>query len=116
MTNLPAAWREQLAAEWTVDPFVKSERFESADGSVRYLFTLKDGKQTEAVYMPYLNRRTICISSMVGCPAGCAFCATGAMGFGRNLNVAEIVGQLLAVARSEERRVGQEGRRRRGAG
>ena len=65
MTNLPAAWREQLAAQWTVDPFVKSERFESADGSVRYLFTLKDGKQTEAVYMPYLNRRTICISSMV---------------------------------------------------
>lgn len=101
MTNLPAAWREELAAQWTVDPFVKSERFESADGSVRYLFTLKDGKQTEAVYMPYLNRRTICISSMVGCPAGCAFCATGAMGFGRNLNVAEIVGQLLAVAWQE---------------
>lgn len=101
MTNLPGSWREQLATDWTIDPFVKSERFESADGSVRYLFTLPDGKQTEAVYMPYLNRRTICISSMVGCPAGCAFCATGAMGFGRNLSTAEIVGQLLAVAWAE---------------
>ncbi len=101
MTNLPGDWREQLAAGYSIDPFLKTERFESADESVRYLFTLHDGKQTEAVYMPYLNRRTICISSMVGCPAGCAFCATGAMGFGRNLTVAEIVGQLLAVAWEE---------------
>lgn len=101
MTNLPADWRGQLAGEWQIDPFVSHERFPSADGSVRYLFTLHDGKQTEAVYMPYANRRTICVSSMVGCPAGCAFCATGAMGFGRNLTSGEIVAQLLAVAWAE---------------
>jgi 23S rRNA (adenine2503-C2)-methyltransferase len=98
MTNLPLAWRERLAGEWTIDPFSATERFPSRDGSVRYLFTLSDGRQTEAVYMPYANRRTVCVSSMVGCPAGCAFCATGALGFGRNLRPGEIVGQLLAVA------------------
>lgn len=98
MTNLPIGWRERLGAEWTVDPFAVTERFPSRDGSVRYLFTLSDGRQTEAVYMPYANRRTVCVSSMVGCPAGCAFCATGALGFGRNLRSGEIVGQLLAVA------------------
>ncbi|HEX7004294.1 MAG TPA: 23S rRNA (adenine(2503)-C(2))-methyltransferase RlmN [Trueperaceae bacterium] len=98
MSNLPAAWRAELAERWLVDPFAATERFPSRDGSVRYLFTLSDGRQTEAVYMPYLNRRTVCVSSMVGCPAGCAFCATGALGFGRNLSAGEIVGQLLAVA------------------
>lgn len=102
MTNLPALLREDLAARYVVSPFVSSERFASSDGSVRYLFTLQDGKQTEAVYMPYAGRRTVCISSMVGCPAGCAFCATGALGFGRNLTKAEIVAQLVVVARLEQ--------------
>lgn len=101
MTNVPAAMRHELAAAYRVDPFDRAERFASFDGSVRYLFTLPDGKQTEAVYMPYAGRRTVCISSMVGCPAGCTFCATGAMGFGRNLTKGEIVAQLLAVARLE---------------
>lgn len=101
MTNLPAAWRDELAAEYRIDPFESAERFPSRDGSVRYLFTLPDGARTEAVYMPYQGRRTICVSSMVGCPAACAFCATGALGFGRNLTAGEIVGQLLSVARGE---------------
>ena len=101
MTNLPKAWRRQLSETYSIDPFIKTERFASWDESVRYLFTLPDGKKTEAVYMPYANRKTVCVSSMVGCPAGCAFCATGALGFGRNLSRAEIVGQLLAVAWGE---------------
>lgn len=98
MTNLPAAWRDELARGWRLDPFDRVERFPSWDGSVRYLFTLHDGRRTEAVYMPYDDRKTVCVSSMVGCPAGCTFCATGALGFGRNLSRGEIVGQLLAVA------------------
>ncbi len=101
MTNLPKSYRERLAEGYRLDPFAKTERFASQDGSVRYLFTLPDGKQTEAVYMPYQGRKTVCLSSMVGCPAGCAFCATGALGFGRNLSRAEIVGQVLAVAWAE---------------
>ena len=101
MTSLPKAWRAELADAWSTSPFTSAQRFPSADGSVRYLFELPDGRRTEAVYMPYADRTTVCISSMVGCPAGCAFCATGALGFGRNLTRGEIVGQILAVARAE---------------
>ena len=101
MTNLPKAWRTELAEAWRIDPFDEVQRYPSWDGSVRYLFRLPDGRRTEAVYMPYEDRKTVCVSSMVGCPAGCTFCATGALGFGRNLTRGEIVGQLLAVAWSE---------------
>ena len=98
MTTLPKAWRTALGDDFAVSPFADVRRFPSWDGSVRYLFTLHDGMRTEAVYMPYDGRKTVCVSSMVGCPAGCAFCATGALGFGRNLTRGEIVAQLLAVA------------------
>ena len=101
MTNLPQAWRDVIASRFRLVPFNGVERFTSDDNSVRYLFTLNDGKQTEAVYMPYSNRKTVCVSSMVGCPAGCSFCATGALGFQRNLSQAEILGQFLAVAKGE---------------
>jgi 23S rRNA (adenine2503-C2)-methyltransferase len=101
MTDLPKRWREELAQAWRLDPFDEVRRFPSWDGSVRYLFVLPDGRRTEAVYMPYETRKTVCVSSMVGCPAGCTFCATGALGFGRNLSRGEIVGQILAVARHE---------------
>ncbi len=102
MTSLPTAWRRELAARYDVDPFVEVRRFPSWDHSVRYLFTLRDGQRTEAVYMPYVGRKTVCVSSMVGCPAGCAFCATGALGFARNLTRGEIVAQMLAVAWHED--------------
>lgn len=98
MTNLPEQWRQTLERDFQINPFVRTKRFLSHDGSVRYLFTLPDMRQTEAVYMPYDNRKTVCLSSMVGCPAGCTFCATGALGFGRNLSVAEIIGQILAIS------------------
>ena len=101
MTNLPAPLRAVLSAEYTLEPFKATETFESTDGSVKYLFTLPDNRQMEAVYMPYQDRRTICVSTMVGCPAKCAFCATGALGFGRNLSAGEVVGQILAVARHQ---------------
>ncbi len=101
MSNLPKAWRAELLETYQVNPFASIKRFPSQDKSVRYLFTLYDGKQTEAVYMPYKDRKTVCLSSMVGCPAGCAFCATGALGFGRNLSKAEILGQLMAIAWQE---------------
>lgn len=101
MTDLPKALRLELAAKYRVSEFSAVQPFESADGSVKYLYTLLDGKQTEAVYMPYAGRKTICISSMVGCPAGCTFCATGWMGFGRHLTAAEILDQILYAARHQ---------------
>lgn len=101
MTNLSADWRQELSENYIINPYKKMESFPSADDSVRYLFTLNDGLQTEAVYMPYKSRKTVCLSSMVGCPAGCSFCATGAIGFGRNLSQAEIIGQIMAIANAE---------------
>ena len=102
MSNLAADWRQELSEKYSISPFKKIESFPSTDDSVRYLFTLDDGLQTEAVYMPYKSRKTVCLSSMVGCPAGCAFCATGALGFGCNLSQAEIVGQIMAIANAEK--------------
>ncbi len=101
MSNLPKDWRCELAKEYVINPFINYEAFISRDKSIRYLFTLADYKKTEAVYMPYANRNTLCISTMVGCPAGCTFCATGAYGFARNLTSAEILGQIIAVARAQ---------------
>ena len=73
---------------------------ESSDGITRKtLFHLSNGNAIEAVLMRYKRRNTICISSQVGCPMGCVFCATGQMGFVRNLTSAEIVGQVLYFAR-----------------
>ncbi len=98
MTDLPRRLREALPAEWRISEFALVQAFPSADGSVKYLFTLHDGQRTEAVFLPYADRKTVCISSQVGCPAGCTFCATGKMGFGRNLTGPEILDQILAVA------------------
>ena len=98
MTDLPKGLRQELSTQYRVSEFAHTQAFESQDGSIKYLFALQDGKKTEAVYMPYVNRKTICISSMVGCPAGCTFCATGKMGFGRNLTAGEILDQILYTA------------------
>jgi len=70
---------------------------ESNDGSTKYTTILTDGSQIEGVFMPFEKRRSICISSQVGCAMGCTFCATGQMGLIRNLNSMEIVGQIMAM-------------------
>ncbi len=98
MTDLPRALRSEWAERFRISEVAEVMPYPSQDGSVKYLYTLLDGQKTEAVYMPYPNRKTICISSMVGCPAGCTFCATGRMGFGRNLTAAEILDQILLAA------------------
>lgn len=74
----------------------------STDGTRKYLFRLEDGEMIECVLMDYSrtqsrDRHTVCVSTQVGCPVGCAFCATGIEGFRRNLSSAEIVGQVLDI-------------------
>lgn len=71
--------------------------FPSKDGSVKFLFELEDGEEIESVYIPDRDRKTVCVSVQVGCPMGCKFCATGALGFTRNLNSWEIADQVLQV-------------------
>lgn len=97
-TNLSAKLRQELAESCPLD--IKSEIFISKDErTVRALIYLEDGLKAESVLMRHRNRQTICVSSQVGCPLGCLFCATGQMGFKRNLTGEEIVVQVLFFAR-----------------
>jgi len=100
MTSLPKALRERLAEETRLSVPRVMARQESFDGETRKdLLALEDGHTVEVVLMRYIERRSACISTQVGCAAGCQFCATGQMGFQRNLTSGEIVAQALHLAR-----------------
>src|SRR6266516_3254566 len=96
-TDLPAELRGALAAAFPLRRLALSARQRSADGTEKYLWDLGDGEAEESVLIPEGKRRTLCISSQVGCALGCVFCATGRMGFRRNLSVAEIACQAREV-------------------
>jgi 23S rRNA (adenine2503-C2)-methyltransferase len=98
ITTLPGKVRQRLAAEHTVGLPETERRFESSDGTRRYLLRLEDSRTVETVWMPEPARDTLCISSQVGCPVDCKFCMTALMGLERNLTAGEIVGQVLFVA------------------
>ncbi len=102
MTNLSKSLRSRLSKLFLINPLKIKEINISVDGSKKYLFELYDGNLIESVYIPERNWSTVCISSQVGCALGCKFCATGKMGFIRDLNPGEIVGQLLHVLRKEK--------------
>ena len=99
ITTLPAGVRNELAAHAELGLPALSSRFESIDGTRRYLLALSDGRTVETVLMPEGDRDTVCISSQVGCPVDCKFCMTALMGLERSLTAGEIVGQVLFVAR-----------------
>jgi 23S rRNA (adenine2503-C2)-methyltransferase len=94
MSELPANMRERLAAAFSLPRLSLAARQRSRDGTEKFLFTLHDGQAIETVAIPESGRMTLCISSQAGCALQCAFCATGAMGFQRNLEVFEIAGQV----------------------
>jgi 23S rRNA (adenine2503-C2)-methyltransferase len=94
MTELPAAFRRQLEESFEIPRLEVLTRQKSADGTEKFLFRLRDGQAIETVAIPEGGRLTLCISSQAGCALQCAFCATGAMGFQRNLEVHEIAGQV----------------------
>ncbi len=102
MTTLPEALRARLAAEARITSPRISRRYQSTDGSVRYVFPLEtSGEQrpasVEAVFMPAESRQTICISTQAGCAVDCHFCLTATLGLVRNLTPGEIIGQVLVV-------------------
>src|SRR5450755_574773 len=99
ISTLPAALRQTLAEGHRLGLPELDRRFDSTDGTRRYLLRLEDGRTVETVWMPEESRDTICISSQVGCPVDCKFCMTALMGLERNLTAGEIVGQVLFVAR-----------------
>ncbi|MDE3165209.1 MAG: 23S rRNA (adenine(2503)-C(2))-methyltransferase RlmN [Acidobacteriota bacterium] len=104
ITALPADLRRELSARYTIGLPEIARRYESADGTRRYLLRLADGKTVETVLMPEGERDTICISSQVGCPVDCKFCMTALLGLERSLTAGEIAGQVLAVVRDNQLR------------
>jgi 23S rRNA (adenine2503-C2)-methyltransferase len=100
ITDLPAALRTRLDAEFGLPRFTVKEQNAAEDSTTKYLFELGDGALIESVAMPRPNgRSTWCISSQVGCRMACTFCATGRMGMIRQLSTSEIVGQVLELWR-----------------
>ena len=121
MRNLPKELRARLgeaAYLQTLTPLpvlsnVEGAESVSADGLTRkVLFALRDGETIKSVFMHYERRRTVCVSTQVGCPVGCPFCATGQGGFTRNLTAGEIVEQVLYFARKVRDRVSEQSENR----
>lgn len=103
MSNLPKRLRERLEAETQLGTLETVLAQSSKDGTHKRLYRLPDGQLIESVLMPYDDhRRTACISSQAGCAMGCIFCATGQMGFARNLTATEIFEQAMRFARELE--------------
>ncbi|HTH63267.1 MAG TPA: 23S rRNA (adenine(2503)-C(2))-methyltransferase RlmN [Gemmatimonadales bacterium] len=96
-SDLPAPLRSALDAQFPLPRLVLAARQVSTDGTEKYLWRLSDGEAIESVLIPEGKRRTLCISSQVGCALGCVFCATGRMGWRRNLTAAEIACQVREV-------------------
>lgn len=119
MSNLPHSLRARLRDETSIGTLTPLISQNSADGlTQKTLFRMADGQTVETVLMRYLDapgspedsadapnvaRRTVCLSTQVGCPVGCPFCETGQAGFIRNLTLGEIVAQVLYFARQEKR-------------
>jgi len=112
MSNLGREFRQRLSDRATIEGVrLMNRRSSSAEGTTKFLFALSDGLRIETVLIPpavsFLNREakqeqeqkrlTLCVSTQVGCPLDCAFCATGSMGFSRNLTAGEILDQVRQV-------------------
>ena len=113
MTDLPQGLRAQLAHDFSFDKIEVVRLLGSADTTRKFLFRLSDGNLIESVLIPASpalygspsDRRTICISTQVGCAYGCKFCASGLDGWKRNLRPNEIVNQIIAVERESRERI-----------
>ncbi|MGB9156460.1 MAG: 23S rRNA (adenine(2503)-C(2))-methyltransferase RlmN [Chthoniobacterales bacterium] len=113
MTDLPQVLRAKLADDFSFDRIEVVRVLGSADTTRKFLFRLSDGNLIESVLIPASpalygspsDRRTICLSTQVGCAYGCKFCASGLDGWKRNLRPNEIVNQIIAVERESEERI-----------
>jgi 23S rRNA (adenine2503-C2)-methyltransferase len=113
MSNLPAQLREKLSASFRISSLTHQTTQGAADTTRKFLFRLHDGRYVESVLIPAnpalygdtSDRRTLCVSSQVGCAFGCKFCASGLAGFTRNLDASEIAGQVLAAEQLSGERV-----------
>lgn len=106
MTDVAKSLRERLTQLAIVDaPSVVSASV-AVDGTRKWLLSMGSGNAIETVFIPEVNRGTLCVSSQVGCALECSFCSTGRQGFNRNLTTGEIIGQLWVARRALEREAG----------
>ncbi|HET9552746.1 MAG TPA: 23S rRNA (adenine(2503)-C(2))-methyltransferase RlmN [Anaeromyxobacteraceae bacterium] len=94
MTDLPRAFRAALGERARLTTLERASEQRSSDGTIKWTWRTADGKLVESVYMPETDRKTLCVSSQVGCAIGCTFCMTGTMGLARHLTPGEIVDQV----------------------
>ena len=102
VSNLPKELRQALEEDHPLPRLVLDIQQTSQDGTKKFLWRLPDGEAIESVLIPSGTRRTLCISSQCGCALGCVFCATGTMGFRRNLTPFEIAGQVREIVLRDE--------------
>jgi 23S rRNA (adenine2503-C2)-methyltransferase len=102
MSNLPKKLRSDLSAEFELNSVESVDSASEADGTRKTLYRLRDGETVETVWIPSPKRRTVCISTQVGCPIRCSFCASGKDGFVRDLAPDEIVDQVVHEAGREQ--------------
>lgn len=100
INNVPLELRRKMKDAFDFEPVTVAQKI-TGDGNQaeKIAFSLRDGSKIETVLMRYTERNTICISTQVGCGMGCVFCATGQMGYTRNLEIGEIVGQVMYFAK-----------------
>jgi 23S rRNA (adenine2503-C2)-methyltransferase len=94
-TDLPKSLRQRLEENFSLQPLVLADQVKSRDGTEKFLFELADENFIETVLIPAGERKTLCLSTQVGCKFACVFCASGKGGFNRNLFPSEILGQIL---------------------
>ena len=106
MSNIPKPLRDKLSTQFCFGNVVCVYSVASVDGTRKFLFETVDGCRFEGVLIPSADRVTACISTQVGCQMGCAFCATGQLGFKRNLSSGEIFHQVFSLNRLSEESFG----------
>ncbi len=107
MANLPESLRAELARTHDIGRAQVTATQHSKDGTTKLLLKLHDGATVETVGLPYEDRLSCCLSTQVGCPIGCVFCATGLSGFTRDLTAGEMIDQVLAVQEAMQATAGR---------
>lgn len=102
MTNLSKNTRELLKNAYYIDSIIPERIQQASDGTTKTAWHLQDGNLIESVLIPSYEKFTVCVSSQVGCKLGCNFCATGTLGFKRNLSAGEIFDQVIAAKKAAE--------------
>ncbi|MBN2378471.1 23S rRNA (adenine(2503)-C(2))-methyltransferase RlmN [candidate division WOR-3 bacterium] len=106
MSDISKVLRTQFDEHYRIGQLkIKKRKGSASQGAVKHIFELEDGNSIESVWLKDGPRRTVCVSTQVGCSLGCTFCRTAQMGFKRNLLAGEIAGQVLAVSKGQAERI-----------